>query len=55
MRRSPVESLVLWVFEKNTRARRFYEARGYQLETGMQDEMPFVEARVKIVRYRKIL
>jgi GNAT superfamily N-acetyltransferase len=55
MRRIPVESLVLWVFEKNTRARCFYEARGYQLESGMEDEMSFVEARVKIVRYRKIL
>ena len=55
MRRNPVESLVLWVFDKNTRARRFYEACGYQLETGKQDEMPFVEARVQIVRYRKIL
>jgi ribosomal protein S18 acetylase RimI-like enzyme len=55
MRRSPVQSLVLWVFERNTRARCFYEARGYQLESGMEDEMSFVEASVKIVRYRKIL
>ena len=55
MRRSPVESLVLWVFERNARARRFYEARGYRLETRMQDEMSFAEGVAKIVRYRKIL
>jgi hypothetical protein len=31
IRQSLVENLVLWVFEKNTRARSFYEAVGYLL------------------------
>ena len=34
IRQSLVENLVLWVFEKNTRARSFYEAVGYRLESG---------------------
>jgi GNAT superfamily N-acetyltransferase len=55
MRRSLVENLVLWVFEKNARARRFYEVSGYRLETGIQHEMRFTEAHVAMVRYRKSL
>jgi hypothetical protein len=55
MRRSLVENLPLWVFEKNALARRFYEVSGYRLETGMQHEMRFAEAGLAMVRYRKIL
>ena len=39
IRQSLVENLVLWVFEKNTRARSFYEAVGYRLENEKQKEM----------------
>ena len=49
-------TLVLWVFEKNTRARSFYEAVGYRLESGKQKEMRFAGATTAIeVRYRKLL
>ena len=44
IRQSLVENLVLWVFEKNTRARSFYEAVGYRLESGKQKEMRFAGA-----------
>jgi ribosomal protein S18 acetylase RimI-like enzyme len=31
-------ALTLWVLEKNTLARRFYEARGFQLDTSRKEE-----------------
>jgi ribosomal protein S18 acetylase RimI-like enzyme len=55
IRRNLIENLVLWVFEKNTRARRFYEAIGYKLENGKQKEMRFVGTTAVQVRYRKPL
>jgi ribosomal protein S18 acetylase RimI-like enzyme len=50
-----VESVVLWVFKKNTRARSFYEAIGYRLERGRQKEMRFARTTALEVRYRKQL
>ena len=55
IRQTLIDNLVLWVFEKNTRARRFYEAAGYRLESGKQKEMHFVGANPVQVRYRKLL
>ena len=55
IRQTLIDNLVLWVFEKNTRARRFYEAVGYRLEPGKQKEMHFVGANPVQVRYRKLL
>jgi ribosomal protein S18 acetylase RimI-like enzyme len=55
IRRTLIENLVLWVFEKNARARSFYEAVGYRLEHGKQKEMRFVGATAMQVRYRKLL
>jgi ribosomal protein S18 acetylase RimI-like enzyme len=55
IRQTLIDNLVLWVFEKNTRARRFYEAAGYRLEPGKQKEMHFVGANPVQVRYRKLL
>ena len=55
IRQNLIENLVLWVFEKNTRARSFYEAVGYRLENGKQKEMRFVGANPVQVRYRKLL
>jgi ribosomal protein S18 acetylase RimI-like enzyme len=55
IRRNSIENLVLWVFEKNTRARRFYEAIGYRLENGKQKEMHFVGTTAVQVGYRKPL
>ena len=36
------------MFEKNTRARSFYEAVGYRLESGKQKEMRFAGATTAI-------
>ena len=56
IRQSLVENLVLWVFDKNTRARSFYEAVGYRLENGKQKETRFAGATIAMeVRYRKLL
>jgi GNAT superfamily N-acetyltransferase len=55
IRRNSIENLVLWVFEKNTRARRFYEANGCRLENGKQKEMRFPGTTALQVRYRKQL
>jgi ribosomal protein S18 acetylase RimI-like enzyme len=55
IRENLVDNLVLWVFEKNTRARSFYEAVGYRLEPGKQKEMRFAGATAIEVRYRKLL
>jgi ribosomal protein S18 acetylase RimI-like enzyme len=55
IRRNLIENLVLWVFEKNTRARRFYEAIGYRLESVKHKEMRFVGTAAVQVRYRKLL
>jgi ribosomal protein S18 acetylase RimI-like enzyme len=55
IRQTLTDNLVLWVFEKNTRARRFYEAAGYRLEPGKQKETHFVGANPVQVRYRKLL
>ena len=56
IRQSLVENLVLWVFDKNTRARSFYEAVGYRLENGKQKETRFAGATTAMeVRYRKLL
>ena len=55
IRQSLVESLVLWVFEKNTCARSFYEAVGYHLESGRQKQRRFAGATAMEIRYRKLL
>ena len=55
IRQNLVENLVLWVFEKNTRARSFYEAVGYRLECGRRKEMRFAGTTAMEVRYRKLL
>jgi ribosomal protein S18 acetylase RimI-like enzyme len=55
IRRNLIENLVLWVFEQNTRARRFYEAMGCRMENEKQKEMRFAEANPVQVRYRKLL
>jgi ribosomal protein S18 acetylase RimI-like enzyme len=55
IRRNLIENLVLWVFEQNTRARRFYEAMGFRLENEKQKEMRFAGANPVQVRYRKLL
>ena len=55
IRQSLVENLVLWVFEKNARARSFYEAVGYRLESGWQRQRQFAEATAMELRYQKLL
>jgi ribosomal protein S18 acetylase RimI-like enzyme len=56
IRQNLVENLVLWVFKNNTRARSFYEAVGYRLESGKQKEARFAGATTAMeVRYRKPL
>jgi len=47
-------AMVLWVFEENTPARRFYEACGYRLE-GTQREDDFGGRLIKGLRYIKEL
>jgi RimJ/RimL family protein N-acetyltransferase len=47
--------IVLWVFEKNIRARRFYEAAGFRIEAGKQKHITIREATLAEVRYRKKL
>ena len=47
---SKYDSVILWVFEKNTRARRFYEKHGFELTNNTQLAYDAVE-----VMYRKDL
>ena len=47
---SEYDSVILWVFEKNTRARRFYENHGFELTDNTQISYDAVE-----VMYRKEL
>jgi ribosomal protein S18 acetylase RimI-like enzyme len=54
IRQSLIDNLVLWVFEKNARARSFYEAVGYRPE-GRQKLMYFPGATAMEFRYRKLL
>jgi ribosomal protein S18 acetylase RimI-like enzyme len=49
------KSVVLWVFKKNARARRFYETIGYRLERGRRKEMRFARTTAVEIRYRKQL
>jgi ribosomal protein S18 acetylase RimI-like enzyme len=55
IRQSLVANLVLWVFEKNARARSFYEAVGYRLESERQKQRRFAGAIAMELRYRKLL
>jgi GNAT superfamily N-acetyltransferase len=45
---------VLWVFEKNDRARRFYEAMGWQLD-GARQELRLADSSAIEIRYRRRL
>lgn len=47
---SEYDSIILWVFEKNTRARAFYEKHGFELTDNKQISYDAVE-----VMYRKDL
>lgn len=47
-----MEEATLWVFERNTRARRFYEAHGWSLD-GMARNEVFAGRLVSEVRYRR--
>jgi RimJ/RimL family protein N-acetyltransferase len=47
--------IVLWVFEKNIRARRFYEAAGFRIEAEKQKHISIRGATLAEVRYRKKL
>ncbi len=47
-------TLVLWVFEGNDRARRFYEALGWQLD-GARQELELSRVSAIEVRYRRRL
>lgn len=42
---------ILWVFEDNTRARRFYEAAGWRADGGSKDE-EWLGTAVREIRYR---
>ena len=55
IRQSLAANLVLWVFEKNARARSFYEAVGYRLESERQKQRRFAGATAMELRYRKLL
>ena len=50
IKNSGYNSVLLWVFEKNTRARRFYEKHGFELTDNTQISYDAVE-----VMYRKEL
>ena len=50
IKNSEYKSVLLWVFEKNTRARRFYEKHGFELTDNKQISYDAVE-----VMYRKDL
>jgi GNAT superfamily N-acetyltransferase len=55
IRQNLIENLVLWVFEKNTRARKFYESIGFRLELEKRKEMRFALGAAMEIRYRKFL
>ncbi|MEV6399421.1 GNAT family N-acetyltransferase [Streptomyces sp. NPDC051907] len=48
------ESLLLWVLQDNTRARRFYERAGYVADGAVQDD-DYDGVSVSEVRYRRTL
>ena len=49
------QTAVLWVHEQNQRARRFYERRGYHLETAKPKALVYEGIQASAVRYRKAL
>jgi ribosomal protein S18 acetylase RimI-like enzyme len=51
LRARALDPLVVWVFEDNPRARRFYEAAGFRPD-GARHEIDFDGVRVPEVRYR---
>lgn len=55
MREQRTQTAVLWVYEQNQRARRFYERRAYRLETGRTRAWGREGLQVPAVRYRKAL
>ena len=55
MRQRGAGAAVLWVFEQNPRARRFYERQGYALEPGRARVLEYETTRIFAVRYRKSL
>jgi GNAT superfamily N-acetyltransferase len=54
-RSSGREELVVWVLEKNTRARRFYEAMGCRLEAARRTVPKLRDPTIGELRYRKRL
>jgi ribosomal protein S18 acetylase RimI-like enzyme len=55
IRQGSTQSLVLWVFEKNTRARKFYEAFGYRSESESPKQSRVAGAAAMQLRFRKLL
>ncbi len=47
--------VILWVFEANGRARRFYERLGFEVETNQRKAWIVGEVSLPVVRYRKTL
>jgi RimJ/RimL family protein N-acetyltransferase len=53
---SGFSELILWVLERNARARRFYEAAGLSPDGVSKSEMhPVVPVLLEEVRYRRTL
>jgi ribosomal protein S18 acetylase RimI-like enzyme len=52
MTETNIEYVTLWVLEANTRARRFYEAMGFQHETGQVKQFQRENTILPEVRYR---
>ena len=55
MRASGFREATLWVLDDNPRARRAYEAVGWALDGGEQEDVVLGDVPVKEVRYRKTL
>jgi len=51
-RAHPHQGVVLWVLERNTRARRFYERRGFAADGARQSRPEWLGEGVYQVRYR---
>jgi RimJ/RimL family protein N-acetyltransferase len=55
-RNAGYRELTLWVLERNSRARRFYEAAGLRPDGAAKQEMhPVVPVLLEEVRYRRSL
>ena len=51
LREAGFEEAILWVLDDNPRARRFYEAGGWQTDGAMKED-EFLDTPVREVRYR---